>query len=74
MDKRLANDIISSFDMKTMQVLEAYVTYRSEVIHNQMDTVSDSDQWRKLQGSIQELKTLLKIRDYAVQVKDSNND
>lgn len=73
MDNKLAAQILMHFDYNTIQTLEAYVNYRSEVIHNQMDTVSDSDQWRKLQGQIQELKSLLKIRDIATAVKEKAN-
>lgn len=70
MDKRLANDIIQHFDMKTMQVLEAYVQDRKVYLHRQMETVNDSDAWRKLQGSCSELDQILKLRDYAVAVKE----
>lgn len=71
MDKRLASDIIQHFDMKTMQVLEAYIKDREEFIFKQMRTSLDSDGWRKFQGACAELDQLRKIRDYAVAIKES---
>jgi hypothetical protein len=71
MDKRLANDIIQHFDMKTMQVLEAYIQDREEYLFKQMKTSLDSDGWRKFQGACQELDILRKIREYAIAIKES---
>lgn len=70
MDKRLAQDIVQYFDMKTMQVLEAYIQDRKSFLHKQLETVTDADAWKKLQGSCSELEQLKKIRDYAIATKE----
>lgn len=70
MDKRLAQDIIQYFDMKTMQVLDAYIQDREEYIFKQMKTSLDADTWRKYQGACLELDQLKKIRDHAVAIKE----
>lgn len=70
MDKRLAQDIIQSFDMKTMQVLEAYIQDRKDFLHKQMETVLEQSSWFRLQGACSELETLKKLRDYAVAIKE----
>lgn len=68
MDKRLSEKVIQHFDFKTMEVLKEYVTYRCEVIHRNMETVNDPDEWRRLQGEIRALNQFEKIRDHAVAI------
>jgi hypothetical protein len=70
MDKRLSEKVIQNFDFKTMEVLKEYIQYRKDSIHLYMETANDPEEFRKLQGSIQELKYLEKIRDNAVSVTE----
>lgn len=73
MDKRLFEKIIKHFDFGTMEVLKEYIADRLVSVHNLMDVTSDADEWRKLQGEARALKTLEKIRDHAVAIKDQKN-
>lgn len=69
MDKRLCEKIIQNFTFPTMEVLNDYITHRFSVLHTKMETASLED-IRALQGQIQELKILSKIRDHAIAIKE----
>lgn len=73
MDNKLAQKIIQHFTFDVIQTLDAYVEDRKEYLHRQMETVNDSDSWRKYQGACAELEWLKKIRDYAIAIKDKGN-
>jgi hypothetical protein len=70
MNKRLSEKIIQNFDFKTMEVLKEYIQDRKDSIYITMETVKDPEEFRKLQGSLQELRYLEKIRDNAVAVSE----
>lgn len=66
MNKQLCERIVQTFDYKTMEVLKDYIQSRIDVIHNRLERESDPDIFRRQQGMIEELRTLSKIREYAV--------
>lgn len=66
MNKQLAERIVQNLDFKVMEVLDEYVEDRIKSVHNQLERESDPDIFRQHQGRLQELRTLFKIREYAV--------
>jgi hypothetical protein len=66
MNRSVSEKIIQNFDFKVMETLNEYITDRVEYLHNRLERESDPDIFRQLQGQIQELRYLTKIRDYAV--------
>lgn len=66
MDRKLASAIASGFSSPNAQVaFEEYVAHRLNLLRNLLEETNDEIEVRRLQGSISEVKRLLKIREQA---------
>ena len=69
MDRQTAQQILNSFDFKTMEVLEKWVDYRISTLRYATESLSaDEKTIRFAQGGIDELKLLKKMRSFAESV------
>jgi hypothetical protein len=69
LDKQFARNVLQQFDFKTMEALEAWITYRTEFLRHATESIqSSTDQIRFAQGGLDELKVLRNIRKYAEQI------
>lgn len=74
MDLRLSQNIIQSFDFKTMEVLNSYIEERTRVIHTLFARETSIERIRQYQGMLEELKVLGKIRDTATAITELNRN
>lgn len=73
MDIKLAEKVLQHFDYKTIEVLNAYIESRRAEILMLLTREKETDVLRQQQGMLEELRTLSKIRDYAVAIVDEGN-
>lgn len=71
MKKELARDLVHILP-QSFDVINEFIKYRIDVLHIQMETAEDK-RVIELQGAIEELRRLLKLRDNAVAVLGGPN-
>lgn len=68
MDKRLSEKILQHFDFKTMEVLKEYIDDRTNIINKMFLRENSIERIRQYQGMLEELETLIKIRDHSTAI------
>jgi hypothetical protein len=66
MNKQLAERLVRVFDAPSMEVLKDYIEERRQSLYKQLEY--EKIEVQGLQGSLAELRTLEKIREYALAV------
>jgi len=64
MDQKLARTLLMSVnDVKVLSALNDYVTFRLERLRDQLETTKDDRRVSELQGAIEEIRRIYRLRD-----------